>query len=51
MFDSAPEIAYYIWLTDHNIDFEYHPMNKNMKFLIDGKEYYYEPDFLIKATN
>jgi len=25
MFDSSPEIAYYIWLKDHDIEFIFHP--------------------------
>ena len=50
-FDSAPEIAYYIWLTDNNIKFVYHP---NMRLLYhdkNGNIHYYEPDFLITETN
>ena len=50
-FDSAPEIAYYIWLTDNGIPFEYHPQT-NFSFLgKDGKIHYYEPDFLRLDTN
>ena len=44
-FDSKPEIAYYIWLKDHNIDFEYHPCLLTYKF--NDKEYKYEPDFKV----
>lgn len=44
-FDSGWEIIYYIWLKDHNIDFEYHPCLLTYKF--NDKEYKYEPDFKI----
>lgn len=44
-FDSKPELAYYIWLKDHNIDFEYHPCLLTYKF--NDKEYRYEPDFKV----
>lgn len=50
MFDSAPEIAYYIWLLDHNIDFEYHPSIR-LQYYANNKIHFYEPDFLIKSTN
>lgn len=50
MFDSAPEIAYYIWLTDNNIQFKYHPSIR-LSYYANGKKHYYEPDFLILATN
>lgn len=46
-FDSSWEIAYYIWLKDHNIDFIYHP---NISFNYktdDGKEHRYFPDFKV----
>ena len=45
-FDSSAELAYYIWLKDHNIDFEYQP---NMKFTYEynNKEHVYQPDFKI----
>lgn len=46
-FDSSWEIAYYIWLKDHNITFEFHP---NISFdykTADGKEHKYFPDFKV----
>lgn len=45
-FDSSWELAYYIWLKDHNIDFEYHP-KIYLKYDFNGKEHYYEPDFKV----
>ena len=49
-FDSAPEIAYYIWLTDNNIDFIYHPVFTELFIGEDGEYHHYEPDFLILST-
>lgn len=46
-FDSAPEIAYYIWLKDNNIQFEYHP-NVCFQYEHDGKIHNYQPDFLVE---
>lgn len=46
-FDSKPEIAYYIWLTDHNIEFEYQP-NVKFEYLYENKLYYYIPDFKVE---
>lgn len=45
-FDSAPELAFYIWLKDNNIQFEYHPMH-GLKYTINGKDHYYFADFSI----
>ena len=45
-FDSSWEIAYYIWLVDHNKKFEYH---NGLYFTYDynGIQYRYYPDFII----
>ena len=45
-FDSAPEIAFYIWLTDHHISFEYQP---DVKLVYEhaGKKHFYVPDFKV----
>lgn len=46
-FDSSWEIAYYIWLIDNKIDFEFHP---NISFdytTADGKVHKYFPDFKV----
>ena len=51
MFDSSPEIAYYIWLKDHNIDFVFHPSLNIPYFDKDKNLHYYEPDFLIVETH
>lgn len=45
-FDSCPELAYYIWLKENNIDFIYHP-NIKLEYYYDGRIHYYSPDFLI----
>lgn len=49
-FDSFPEIAYYIWLKDHNIKFEYQPKTV-FKYSYDGKDHFYHPDFLLVKEN
>ena len=45
-FDSSLELAYYIWLKDHNIDFEYQP-NMPIEYKVNNLIKYYYPDFLI----
>ena len=47
-FDSIYEIAYYIWLIDHHIEFEYEPHIK-FKYEHDGKEHFYMPDFKVSG--
>ena len=47
LFDSSWELAYYIWLQDNNIKFEYQP-NISFKYVDGyGKSHEYYPDFLI----
>lgn len=48
LFDSSPEIALYIYLTDKAIDFEYQP-NTNFIFHYNGKIKKYFPDFLVNG--
>lgn len=48
-FDSMPEIAFYIYLKDHNIEFEYQP-NVSFKYEDDKKTRSYQPDFLVEGT-
>ena len=45
-FDSFPEIAYFIWLKDNNIEFEYQPKT-TFKYSYEGKDHFYHPDFLL----
>ena len=45
-FDSAPEIAFYIWLKDMNISFEYQP-ESSFNYEYAGKLHKYYPDFKI----
>lgn len=45
-FDSAPEIAYFMWLIDNNIVFEYQP-KQPFKYKFNGKTYNYFADFKI----
>lgn len=45
-FDSCPELAYYIWLIDNKIDFEYHP-NTRFEYYFQGNLHYYYPDFRV----
>ena len=44
-FDSSWEIAYYIYLTDHHIRFEYHPIDFDYYYPGDNKMHKYEVDF------
>lgn len=46
LFDSSYELTYYIWLKDHNIDFEYQP-DISFSYCYDGTKNYY-PDFLVE---
>ena len=45
-FDSSWELAYYIYLKDHNIDFEYQP-NIKFEYIVNDNIHYYFPDFKI----
>lgn len=44
-FDSGWELAYYIWLKDNNIEFEYHTIK--LPYQYNNKTYYYFPDFKV----
>lgn len=44
-FDSSFELYYYIWLKDHNIDFEYQP--DSIEFIFEGESHDYCPDFKV----
>lgn len=46
-FDSAPELAYYIWLKDNNIEFEYQPKIR-LEYIVNGQIHYYFPDFKVE---
>lgn len=43
-FDSMPEIAFFIWLNDNGIPFEFHP-SVSFDYEVDGRTYKYFPDF------
>lgn len=45
-FDSSFEIAYYVWLKDHDIKFEYQP-DIAFEYEYDGKKKTYHPDFKV----
>lgn len=45
-FDSAPELAFYIWLKDNNIDFIFHP-DESFEYESNNKKHLYFPDFRI----
>jgi hypothetical protein len=47
LFFSKPEVAYYIWLKNHNIDFKY--QNKTLTYEFDGKIKTYIPDFEVEG--
>lgn len=46
-FDSSCELAYYIWLKDHNNDFEYQP-NIVFNFNFNNEIKHYRPDFKVR---
>ena len=45
-FDSKPELAYYIWLTDNDYAFEYHPSTA-FTYEHNGHICIYQPDFKV----
>ena len=45
-FASKYEIAFYIWLKDKQINFEYQP-NAKFNYVHNGKEHFYMPDFIV----
>lgn len=47
-FDSSWELAYYIWLKNHNIDFKYQP-NISFEYEYNNNKHIYHPDFLIDS--
>lgn len=46
-FDSSWELAYYIYLKDHNIDFSYH--TEYLEYEVEGKKHKYEVDFKVEG--
>ena len=46
-FDSAPEIAFYIYLKDNNMQFEYQP-DVSFDYSFNGKVHRYFPDFKVE---
>lgn len=46
-FDSAPELAFFIYLSDNNIEFEYHPNIRFEYFDKNGISHIYFPDFKV----
>ena len=47
-FDSSWELAYYIWLKDQQIDFEYH--TKTLEYFVNGEKHKYEVDFVVNGV-
>jgi transposase-like protein len=47
-FDSSWELAYYIWLKDNCIDFEFHP-KMPIIYTEDEKSHRYYPDFIVEG--
>lgn len=47
-FDSSWELAYYIWLKDHNIDFKYQP-SISFEYEYNNSKHVYHPDFLVET--
>lgn len=47
-FDSAPEIAFYIYLKDNNMQFEYQP-DVSFDYSFNGKVHKYFPDFKVEG--
>lgn len=48
-FDSSVELCFYIWLKDHNIDFEYQPAI-SFEYIFNNVVHKYCPDFKIGNT-
>lgn len=48
MFDSLPELAYYVWLKDNAIQFQFHP-DVCFEYECFGKKHLYFPDFLVEG--
>ena len=48
IFDSSWELAFFIYLTDNNISFTYHP-NAYYTYILNNKEHRYFPDFLVEG--
>jgi len=48
-FDSKPELAYYIWLKDNNIEFTYQP-DISFEYEFNNVKHIYEPDFIVEGT-
>ena len=46
-FHSSPELAYYIWLIDHNIPFQYHI--GSLPYMYNGILHHYYPDFIVNG--
>lgn len=46
-FDSAPEIALYMWLKDYGLEFEYQPKHP-LQYKFEGHVYNYFVDFYVK---
>lgn len=44
-FDSSWELAYYIWLKEHNINFEYHTVI--LEYKVNDITHFYYPDFKV----
>ena len=47
-FDSSWEVAFYIYLKDHNIRFEYH--KDKLEYFWNNEKHYYFPDFKVYNT-
>lgn len=47
-FDSAPELALFIWCEDHDVDFKFHP-DIAFEYIYEGKSHVYHPDFMING--
>lgn len=51
LFDSAWEVAVYIFLKENNIDFRYHDTHITFQYTTkDGKNHIYYPDFVIEGN-
>lgn len=48
-FDSASELAYFIWLSDNDAHFEYQP-KISFAYTYNGKTHAYHPDFIVENT-
>lgn len=49
LFDSKPELAYWVWLRDTNTDFKRNRFDICLEYVYDGHTWEYFPDFMVEG--